>query len=200
MLSCFWPNHFKKLCESRFTQTKSTHLDATTKIPPKWITIFFWHYKVLTGNSQSMYTCMQTDLHQSRIDLEQNIPRLVWKGKGIHQKDTCMVFYDKKRTLYLVTNASRLGMSVGLLQVRDRWDTRQHNIKTHSIWQQEFIKCWETLQQHWTRSTWNNPRMINIPSLLFCKRCKKHNRPQMTYCYIQKRCDSIITMITVHTI
>ena len=33
-----------------------------------------------------MWTTIWIDIYQDRLDLEQNMPRLVWESKGTHQK------------------------------------------------------------------------------------------------------------------
>ena len=41
--------------------------------------------KVFTSNNWSRRTTMLTDIHQDRLDMKQNIKRLVWMSKGTHQ-------------------------------------------------------------------------------------------------------------------
>ena len=64
-----------------------------------------------------MQTTMQTDIQQNRKDMEQNIPRLILKGKDTKKRH--MKFFDGTEPLYLKTDASGVGLGGGLLPGRD---------------------------------------------------------------------------------
>ena len=82
------------------------------------------------------------------------------RAETLYKKDTCMKFYKKTRLLYLGTDASRVGLGTGLLQIGHDMncthDQAQYNVMTHSFHQYKLILCREMIQQHQGRSTWNN--------------------------------------------
>ena len=65
-----------------------------------------------------MVVLKQDDIHTIRVDMEQDIQRIIQKCKALIKKDACMQFYDEMNPLYIQKDASDIGLGAGLLQVR----------------------------------------------------------------------------------
>ena len=57
--------------------------------------------------------------------------KLFEKEKVLIKEDACINFYNERRSLYLETDASGVGLAVGLLHIRNRmnclWEEAPHN-------------------------------------------------------------------------
>ena len=67
------------------------------------------------------------------MDLKLGYQKLFNKAKALIKEDDCMEFYDETKPLYLETDASRVGLGAGLLQIRDGMNYPQDEAPNNNI-------------------------------------------------------------------
>ena len=65
-----------------------------------------------------MQTCLQIDFCKSEWTWNKTFKELYRRSEALIMKKACMTFYNEKKTLFLKTEASGVGLEAGLLQVR----------------------------------------------------------------------------------
>ena len=93
--------------------------------------------KVLLSYSKSVQAFVETDINKDRLDMEQHLPKAIWKSDCHHKDDVCMRFYNKKRTTVLESNPSDVRLGARLLQTMDglwlQWDIGHDNTALQPI-------------------------------------------------------------------
>ena len=107
------------------------------------------------------------------------------------QKDKYMKCYNETKPLHLETDASRIGLSVTLLQTREgiscSRDEAPDNYKLRPIAvTSKSLLALERRHINRKRSISHTTRLSEVASLLFCQGGKYYNRTQTPGSYLQK--------------
>ena len=104
---------------------KTSRIVGLNDSPPvltkrKWTPIIFRHYEllryILIIHCRNMQAA-KIDIGKGRLDMEQHLPWVIWKGKGHHHRWWIYESLQGKDLLYLKTDASGVGLVAGFLQV-----------------------------------------------------------------------------------
>ena len=111
-----------------------------------------------TSHSRSVQSSVKNDISKGRLELEQHVPKSIYKVKVIIKDDICMKFYNEKEPLYLGTDVSGVGLGAGLPQARDGLQSPQDEMLDNTVlWPEAFkrknLTCAETKYRNIERET-----------------------------------------------
>ena len=152
-----------------------------------------------------MCITMTADIKQNRVDMECNIPEIIWQGK-INNNRRCMyeiVLWNpatgpQEKFIWNQTWSCPTTNQKWYIFPK-RQSTRQQHTQIHHVCNQVPVKCRKKIQQHWKRGTRYTTQAQEVPLLLLCERGECNNRSQTTSSNFQERCSNAISENTMNS-